>query len=115
MRLLLTLAAVAWLAACSKNTSDNTTGQAAPETGRVSPADTSRAGTPPATGTVDTTATGMQPDTAKGGFDTTRTTPPTTPSDTSLRNPTPPPDTSRLSPPSSTTDASGMGVKHDSM
>src|SRR5262249_19368684 len=101
MRLLLTLASVASLAACSHNNNDNTAGQAAPETGRVSPADTSRAGTPPATGTVDTSTTRMKSDTAKGGFDTTKTTP-TTPSDTTMRNPTTLPDTSRMPPPSST-------------
>jgi hypothetical protein len=101
MRLLLTLAAVASLAACSHNNNDNTTGQAAPETGRVSPADTSSAGAPPATGTVDTTPTRMKPDTAKGGFDTTNATTPTTP------------DTSRMSP--GMTDTSRTGIKHDSM
>jgi len=95
MRLLLTLAAVASLAACSHNNNDNTTGQAAPETGRVSTSDTSKAGAPPATGTVDTNTTRMKPDTAK-------TMTPTTP------------DTSHMAPPT-TVDTSRTGMKHDSM
>jgi len=102
MRLLLTLAAVASLAACSHNKNDNTTGQAAPETGRVSTSDTSKAGAPPASGTVDTNTTRMKPDTAKGGFDSTKTMTPTTP------------DTSHMAPPT-TVDTSRTGMKHDSM
>jgi hypothetical protein len=86
MRLLLTLAAVASLAACSHNKNDNTTGQAAPETGRVSTPDTSKAGAPPAT----------------GGLDSTKTMTPTTP------------DTSHMAPPT-TVDTSRTGMKHDSM
>jgi len=113
MRLLLTLAAVASLAACSHNNNDNTTGQAAPETGRVSPSDTSKAGTPPATGTIDTNTTRMKPDTTKGAFDTTKTMTPATP-DTSHMAPRTTPDTSHMAPPT-TVDTSRTGMKHDSM
>jgi hypothetical protein len=122
MRLLLSLVAVASLAACSRNTEDNSTGQAPPETGRVAPADTTAG--PPATGNVDTTKAGadtslsrLKPDSAKGGFDTTKTTtgvdtstvtPPTTPPPTTPPPTTPPP-TTPTAPDSST------GMAHDSM
>ena len=75
MRLLLTLAAAAALAACSHN-NDNGVGQAPPETGRVAPADTSMKAAPPPTTGVDTTKAAPPPST---GFDTTKTTPPAAP------------------------------------
>jgi hypothetical protein len=130
MRLLLSLVAVASLAACSRNTEENTTGQAPPETGQVAPADTTAG--PPATGKVDSTNAGpdtsisrLKPDSAKGGFDTTQTTtgvvdtttgavdtsavtPPTTPPPTTPPPTTPPP-TAPTTPDSST------GMAHDSM
>lgn len=71
MRLLLTLAAVASLAACHHNTDT--------ETGRVSPADTSktvtRTGADTSKASSDTSITRFKSDTSKGGFDTTKTSP----------------------------------------
>lgn len=85
MRLLLTLAAAASLAACSRQSS-NSVGQAPPETGRVSPSDTARNTPPPPTGpnTPLDTSSKTKPDTSAGKYkaDTTKWTPPPSSTDT---------------------------------
>ena len=90
MRLLITLAAAAALAACSHQSENNGVGQAPPETGRVSPSDTARNLPPPAPAPIDTAAK----------RDTTMAAPPPT---------TPPPTSTPTTPDTSST------IRHDSM